>query len=89
MAKLITFKTDKSGITIRIPKTLISFVAKRHPETPVKVTDSQELMESVAEQIESEILSGDECNSDTKFHALIDEAIQESAINDRGCEFLD
>lgn len=87
MAKLIKFKTDKSGITIRIPRTLINHVAKHNPENPVSIIDSHELLQSVAEKMEFEILDGEESNSDTKFQALIDEAIYESAVEGFGCEF--
>lgn len=83
--KLIKFKTDKSGITIRIPKTLLNHVAKHHPECPVKVHDSNKLLQLVAQQIESELLSEDDCNSLTRFQLLIDDSISALVENGEEC----
>lgn len=81
--KLITFKTDKSGITIRIPKGLISHVAKHHPETPLKVLNSSDLMQKVAFELEHN-LGGNETGL-TGFQKLMDTAIVAVVENGEDC----
>lgn len=86
--KLIAFKTDKSGITIRIPKGLISYVAKHNPETPLRVLDSSVLMNKVAFELEHNL--GDNETGLTGFQKLMDAAIMSVAENGEECvEFKD
>jgi hypothetical protein len=82
--KLITVKTDKSGITVRIPRTLLNHVARSHPEFPVKIHDSQKFMEEVAEEIKDGL--GDPHSGLTGLQRLIDEAIE--AVVDSGTDSI-
>lgn len=83
MTKLITVKADKSGITIRIPRTLLNFVAKNHPDEPVKILNSDAFLAEVTEQLKDGL--GDAETGSTGLQDLIDEAIQEVAQFGSGC----
>lgn len=85
--KTITFKTDKSGISIRIPKTLISHVAKHNPDDPIKVRKSLEFMNEVAELLEGDLGSEDDSNALTGFQELLDKAIYTAVEN--GSEYAE
>lgn len=73
--KLIKYKTNKSSISITIPLEFLSFLAKNHPEWPVKVLNKVRFGENVLHQLEH-CLGNHE--SLTGFQELLDEAIQEA-----------
>lgn len=81
MKKLITFKTDKSGLTIRIPRTLLNHVAKNHPEMPVKIIDSYEFLKEFSFQLENTADSNSTESGLSDFEYLIDKAIEACVEN--------
>lgn len=87
--KLITFKTDKTGITIKIPRILLNYIAKHNPDSPLKINNSQKFLEEVAFELENGL--GDPETGLTGFQELIDEACQEVSIitTTDCCEFIE
>lgn len=85
--KLITFKTDKSGLTSRIPRTLLNHVAKNHPDGPIKILDSQQFLEDFAFQLENISESNAVEQGLSEFEYLIDKAIYGCVVD--GCESIE
>lgn len=75
MKKLIQYKSNKSSLSIRIPLDFLAFVAKNHPEWPVKVLNKEEFGKQVLFQLENNLGNHE---SLTGFQELLDEAISEA-----------
>jgi len=77
--ELITFKQDKKGITINIPKDLLKFVAENHPEYPLKINNIDVFQNQIMVQLESNMIN--QHTGLTKFQELLDNACYEVADN--------
>lgn len=73
--KTINYKVNKSSIDIRIPLNFLAFVAKNHPEYPIKVLDKVEFGKQVLFQLENNLGNHEAL---TGFQQLLDEAISEA-----------
>jgi len=87
--ELITFKTDDGGLTIRIPKGLLVYVAENRGEDPIKVFNDQIFLEQVAFELENNLGEQQGETGLSGFQDLIDKACYEVAMNGDVADFKD